>query len=256
MARAARPGDRPRCRADMLNRFTHDYLESLGVPDFAPAPSVSGRLASFDGLLMEAVGPTPAGRHRLPGWYARRRRRGRGDRFPQRPHLVDESRRSRSLLPQMPVRPLGAPGEAEVGPRCWAVAVDGAGKPIDGLGPIRRGRSLAARRQAAKPARPWPRARTARCRRARDQRPAHHRPGPAYRHHGRVGVGKSVRQRHGEELFGSPSVVSTPIIARYPCGRCGPKGIPGRSGAGKVPSPRGTQPRHVSSLFVVNASHE
>ena len=40
----------------MLNRFTGDYLESLGTADFAPAPKISGRLASFDGLLMEAIG--------------------------------------------------------------------------------------------------------------------------------------------------------------------------------------------------------
>ena len=42
----------------MLNRFTADYLETLGNADFVAAPKVSGRLASFDGLLMEAVGLT------------------------------------------------------------------------------------------------------------------------------------------------------------------------------------------------------
>ena len=36
----------------MLNRFTGDYLDALGRFDFAPKPKVSGRLASFDGLLM------------------------------------------------------------------------------------------------------------------------------------------------------------------------------------------------------------
>jgi flagellum-specific ATP synthase len=41
------------------------------------------------------------------------------------------------LLPQMPVRPLGPPGEAEVGAALLGRVVDGAGKPIDGLGPIR-----------------------------------------------------------------------------------------------------------------------
>ena len=40
----------------MLNRFTDDYLESLASTGFAPQAKVSGRLASFDGLLMEAVG--------------------------------------------------------------------------------------------------------------------------------------------------------------------------------------------------------
>ena len=29
----------------MLNRFTGDYLDALGLPDFAPRPKVSGRLA-------------------------------------------------------------------------------------------------------------------------------------------------------------------------------------------------------------------
>ena len=42
----------------MLNRFTADYLETLSNADFVAKPKVSGRLASFDGLLMEAVGLT------------------------------------------------------------------------------------------------------------------------------------------------------------------------------------------------------
>jgi len=42
----------------MLNRFTADYLETLSNTDFVAKPKVSGRLASFDGLLMEAVGLT------------------------------------------------------------------------------------------------------------------------------------------------------------------------------------------------------
>src|SRR3546814_5900481 len=57
VARTARPGDRPdRGAAAVLNRFTEDYLATIGGADFAPRPKVSGRLASFDGLLMEAVG--------------------------------------------------------------------------------------------------------------------------------------------------------------------------------------------------------
>lgn len=40
----------------MLNLFTEDYLEGLGRSDFVARPRVSGRLASYDGLLMEAVG--------------------------------------------------------------------------------------------------------------------------------------------------------------------------------------------------------
>ena len=42
-----------------------------------------------------------------------------------------------ALLPNSPVRPVGAPGEAEVGAALLGRVVDGAGKPIDGLGPIR-----------------------------------------------------------------------------------------------------------------------
>ncbi|MCZ3103944.1 EscN/YscN/HrcN family type III secretion system ATPase, partial [Acinetobacter baumannii] len=42
-----------------------------------------------------------------------------------------------ALLPNAPVRPLGPPGEAEVGAALLGRVVDGAGQPIDGLGPIR-----------------------------------------------------------------------------------------------------------------------
>jgi flagellar biosynthesis/type III secretory pathway ATPase len=42
-----------------------------------------------------------------------------------------------ALLPNAPVRPIGPPGEAEVGAALLGRVVDGAGKPIDGLGPIR-----------------------------------------------------------------------------------------------------------------------
>ena len=42
-----------------------------------------------------------------------------------------------ALLPQSSVRPIGPPGEAEVGSALLGRVVDGAGKPIDGLGPIR-----------------------------------------------------------------------------------------------------------------------
>ena len=40
----------------MLNRFTEDYLGAIAMSDFTPRARVSGRLASYDGLLMEAVG--------------------------------------------------------------------------------------------------------------------------------------------------------------------------------------------------------
>ncbi|MBM3929391.1 MAG: flagellum-specific ATP synthase FliI, partial [Sphingomonadales bacterium] len=40
----------------MLNDFADRYLIDLGASDFAPRPSIAGRLASYDGLLMEAIG--------------------------------------------------------------------------------------------------------------------------------------------------------------------------------------------------------
>jgi flagellum-specific ATP synthase len=121
----------------MLNRFTQDYLESLGIPDFAPAPKISGRLASFDGLLMEAVGLT------LPvGTVCQVGTRAAGVEaevigFRNGRTLLMNLGGPAPLLPQMPVRPLGPPGEAEVGAALLGRVVDGAGKPIDGLGPIR-----------------------------------------------------------------------------------------------------------------------
>lgn len=121
----------------MLNRFTGDYLESLGVPDFSPRPKVSGRLASFDGLLMEAVGLSlPVGTLCQVGGGAGKVeaevigfRNGRT--------LLMNLGGPAPLLPQAPVRPLGPPGEAEVGAALLGRVVDGAGKPIDGLGPVR-----------------------------------------------------------------------------------------------------------------------
>jgi flagellum-specific ATP synthase len=121
----------------MLNRFTSDYLESLGVPDFAPQPKVSGRLASFDGLLMEAIGL------QLPvGTVCQVGARGAGVEaevigFRNGRTLLMNLGGPAPLLPQSPVRPLGPPGEAEVGAALLGRVVDGAGKPIDGLGPIR-----------------------------------------------------------------------------------------------------------------------
>lgn len=121
----------------MLNRFTSDYLEALGAGDFAPRPKVAGRLASYDGLLMEAVGLSLSvgticaigdGAHRVEaeviGFRAGRT-------------LLMNLGGPAALLPNAPVRPIGAPGEAEVGAALLGRVVDGAGKPIDGLGPIR-----------------------------------------------------------------------------------------------------------------------
>ena len=121
----------------MLNRFTDDYLEALGLPDFAPKPKVSGRLASFDGLLMEAIGLT------LPvGTVCQVGEKGKGVEaevigFRNGRTLMMNLGGAAPLLPQAPVRPIGAPGEAEVGAALLGRVVDGAGKPIDGLGPIR-----------------------------------------------------------------------------------------------------------------------
>ena len=121
----------------MLNRFTTDYLDTLGAADFVPAPRVSGRLASYDGLLMEAVGlslpvgtvcqvgdPATGVEAEVIGF--------RGGKT-----LMMNLGGPAALLPQAPVRPIGAPGEAEVGAALLGRVVDGAGKPIDGLGAIR-----------------------------------------------------------------------------------------------------------------------
>ncbi|KQO08294.1 FliI/YscN family ATPase [Sphingomonas sp. Leaf242] len=121
----------------MLNRFTADYLETLSNADFVAKPKVSGRLASFDGLLMEAVGLTlPVGTVCQVGEGAASVeaevigfRNGRT--------LMMNLGGAAALLPRAPVKPIGAPGEAEVGAALLGRVVDGAGKPIDGLGPIR-----------------------------------------------------------------------------------------------------------------------
>ncbi|MCW3846922.1 FliI/YscN family ATPase [Sphingomonas sp. LB-2] len=121
----------------MLDGFTDHYIDGLGCGDFTPAPKVSGRLASFDGLLMEAVGLTlPVGTVCAIGTGASRVeaevigfRAGRT--------LMMNLGGPAALLPNAPVRPIGPPGEAEVGAALLGRVVDGAGKPIDGLGPIR-----------------------------------------------------------------------------------------------------------------------
>jgi flagellum-specific ATP synthase len=121
----------------MLNRFTEDYLGQMGAAGFSPQPRVSGRLASYDGLLMEATGLTlPVGtvcaignggaaiEAEVIGF--------RGGRT-----LMMNLGGPAALLPNAPVRPIGPPGEAEVGAALLGRVVDGAGKPIDGQGPIR-----------------------------------------------------------------------------------------------------------------------
>jgi flagellum-specific ATP synthase len=121
----------------VLNRFTADYLETLANADFVAAPRVSGRLASFDGLLMEAVGLT------LPVGTVCKVGEGSASveaeviGFRNGRTLMMNLGGPAALLPRAPVKPIGPPGEAEVGAALLGRVVDGAGKPIDGLGPIR-----------------------------------------------------------------------------------------------------------------------
>jgi flagellum-specific ATP synthase len=125
----------------LLNRFTADFLDNLAQADFRPKPTVSGRLASYDGLLMEAVGLSVAvgtvcrigdGKAGDEDSVEAEVIGFRGDRT-----LMMNLGGPAALLPKAPVRPVGAPGEAEVGAALLGRVVDGAGKPIDGLGPIR-----------------------------------------------------------------------------------------------------------------------
>jgi flagellum-specific ATP synthase len=120
----------------MLKIFADDYLSRLGL-DFTPEPEVIGRLSSFDGLLMEAVGLS------LPvGTVCRI---GEGAQAVEAEVIGFRSGRTlmmnlggpAPLLPDAPVRPIGQPGEAQVGSALLGRVVDGAGNPIDGLGPIR-----------------------------------------------------------------------------------------------------------------------
>jgi len=122
----------------VLNRFAQDYLESLGTADFVPQPKISGRLASFDGLLMEAVGLNlPVGTVCQVGAAGGAKVEAEVIGFRNGRTLLMNLGGPAALLPQSPVRPVGAPGAAEVGAALLGRVVDGAGKPIDGLGPIR-----------------------------------------------------------------------------------------------------------------------
>jgi flagellum-specific ATP synthase len=121
----------------MFNDFSAAYLEGLSGGGFRPQPKVSGRLSSYDGLLMEAVGLSlPVGTVCAIGTGAHRVEAEvigfRGGKT-----LLMNLGGPAALLPNAPVRPVGPPGEAEVGAAMLGRVVDGAGKPIDGLGPIR-----------------------------------------------------------------------------------------------------------------------
>lgn len=124
----------------MLNRFAEDYLDRLAF-DFAPRAEVVGRLASFDGLLMEAVGLTlPVGTVCAVG-AAEGTVEAEVIGFRSGRTLMMNLGGPAALLPDAPVRPIGPPGEAQVGRALLGRVVDGAGKPIDGLGPIRGSQS-------------------------------------------------------------------------------------------------------------------
>ncbi len=122
----------------MLTDFADRYLADLCAPDFTPRPCVSGRLSSYDGLLMEAIGLSlPVGTVCAIG--------GAGGDLVEAEVIGFRSGRTllmnlggpAALLPNAPVRPIGPPGEAEVGAALLGRVVDGAGRPIDGKGPIR-----------------------------------------------------------------------------------------------------------------------
>jgi flagellum-specific ATP synthase len=121
-----------------LNRFTADYLETLAAADFRPTPKVSGRLSSYDGLLMEAVGLSlPVGTICEIGGDGDAKVEAEVIGFRNGRTLLMNLGGPAALLPRAPVRPVGPPGEAEVGAALLGRVVDGAGRPIDGLGPIR-----------------------------------------------------------------------------------------------------------------------
>ncbi|HWK36610.1 FliI/YscN family ATPase [Sphingomonas sp.] len=122
----------------MMNAFTTDYLGNLALRDFHPQPRVSGRLSSCDGLLMEAVGLSlPVGTVCAVGTEGDRRVEAEVIGFRGGKTLLMNLGGPAPLLPNAPVRPVGPAGEAEVGAALLGRVVDGAGKPIDGLGPVR-----------------------------------------------------------------------------------------------------------------------
>ena len=121
----------------MLNRFAENYLGNLTLSSFAPKPRVSGRLSSYDGLLMEAVGLSlPVGTVCAIG-TGEQTVEAEVIGFRGGKTLMMNLGGPAALLPDAPVRPVGPPGEAEVGAAVLGRVVGGAGKPIDGLGPIR-----------------------------------------------------------------------------------------------------------------------
>ena len=92
----------------MLTAFAADYLSGLSRADFAPKPTISGRLSSCDGLLMEAVGLSlPVGTICSVGDTVEAEVIGfRGGRT-----LLMNLGGPAPLLPQSPVRPIGRTGD-------------------------------------------------------------------------------------------------------------------------------------------------
>ncbi|MDR6788977.1 flagellum-specific ATP synthase [Sphingomonas sp. BE138] len=122
----------------MLTQFAADYLGTLAMAGARPKARVSGRLSSYDGLLMEAVGLSlPVGTVCRIGADGSQQVEAEVIGFRNGRTLMMNLGGPAALLPNAPVRPLGPPGEAEVGAAMLGRVVDGAGNPIDGLGPIR-----------------------------------------------------------------------------------------------------------------------
>jgi len=121
----------------MLAEFARDYLYGMASDTFRPKPTVSGRLSSYDGLLMEATGlSVPVGTVcRVGDGPSAVEAEVIGFRGPAT--LMMNLGGPAALLPGARVRPDGTPGEADVGEAMLGRVVDGSGKPIDGLGPIR-----------------------------------------------------------------------------------------------------------------------
>ncbi|WP_242120682.1 FliI/YscN family ATPase [Sphingomonas lacusdianchii] len=122
----------------MLNRFADDYLGALAPTGFRPRARVAGRLSSYDGLLMEAVGLSlPVGTVCQVGTGDGGHIEAEAIGFRNGKTLMMNLGGPAPLLPGALVRPGDKPGEAEVGEAMLGRVVDGAGKPIDGKGPIR-----------------------------------------------------------------------------------------------------------------------
>ena len=157
-----------------------------------PSVQVEGKLTRMVGLTLEAIG--------LPAVIGSRclvRQPGQAD---VEAEVVGFSGDFMSLMPIDPVHGLGPSARvlplrhgalAPVGPGLLGRVLDGAGRPLDGKGPIRAERHVPLDRHAAKPARPPADPRAAGCRRAQHQFPAHRRSRPA--------AGPVRRQRRRQE---------------------------------------------------------